>query len=190
MKRDLFRGRLVRLARDEPEERAKVFARWGRDSEYIRLLDSAPEALWSSRKIQAWIEKNLDGPVQDEVFFTFRRLADDRLIGFVGLADLDWVNGSGLAVIGIGERDCWGRGYGTDAMELILQYGFLELNLHSISLCVFAYNPRAIRSYEKAGFQHEGREREYLRRAGERADLLWMGILRADWLERQTEQGA
>jgi RimJ/RimL family protein N-acetyltransferase len=67
-------------------------------------------------------------------------------------------------------------------MKVILRYAFRELNLRRVALDTFEYNPRAIRSYEKIGFVHEGRAREYLWRDGRRWDLIFMGILREEWL--------
>jgi RimJ/RimL family protein N-acetyltransferase len=69
-------------------------------------------------------------------------------------------------------------------MQVILRYAFQELNLRRVSLDTFEYNPRAIRSYEKAGFVHEGRVRKFLLREGRRWDMLFMGILREEWLAR------
>ena len=63
-------------------------------------------------------------------------------------------------------------------MEVLLRFAFEELNLHRVNLSVFEYNPRAIRSYEKAGFHHEGRQRQVLHRGGKRWDMLYMGILK------------
>ena len=88
--------------------------------------------------------------------------------------------------IGIGERDCWGKGYGTDAMRVVLRFAFVELNLHRVGLNVFEYNPRAIRSYEKAGFVEEGRLRGFLHRNNRRWDLIFMGILRDEWERTQA----
>ena len=83
--------------------------------------------------------------------------------------------------IGIGEPDAWNKGYGSEAMRLMLRYGFEELNLNRVSLGVFSANPRGIRSYEKCGFVHEGRMREFARRDGQYWDLVFMGILREEW---------
>jgi RimJ/RimL family protein N-acetyltransferase len=68
-------------------------------------------------------------------------------------------------------------------MRLALGFAFMELNLHRVSLNVFEYNPRAVRSYEKAGFHVEGRQRQALLRNGKRWDAIEMGILREEWLE-------
>jgi RimJ/RimL family protein N-acetyltransferase len=88
--------------------------------------------------------------------------------------------------IGIGEREFWGKGYGTEMMKLCLQYAFTELNVHRVSLGLHEYNPRALRSYQKAGFRMEGRTRQDLMREGKRYDSLWMGILREEWMQMQT----
>ena len=88
---------------------------------------------------------------------------------------------AGRPGIGLGERNYWGNGYGTDAMQIMLRYAFRELNLHRVSLDVFEYNPRALHSYEKAGFQIEGRRRKMVQRDGRRYDMIFMGILREAW---------
>jgi RimJ/RimL family protein N-acetyltransferase len=72
-------------------------------------------------------------------------------------------------------------------MNVCLRYAFLELGLERVSLGVFEYNPRAVRSYEKAGFQLEGRTRLDTLRDGKRYDSLWMGILREEWLQKSGE---
>ena len=69
-------------------------------------------------------------------------------------------------------------------MNVILRFAFDELNLHRVSLNVFEYNQRAIRSYEKVGFVVEGREREFLRRTGQCWDMIFMCILREEWEQK------
>lgn len=181
MKDNLFRGELVRLASDDPATVAEVWSRWGRNSEYMLLLDTDPPVLWSKKKIQEWIEKNVDKEEQSNFFFTLRTLEDDRVIGFISLFELLWNHGDPWVAIGLGEPEYWGKGYGSDAMRLIQRYAFTELNLHRITLCVFEYNPRAIRSYEKVGFVEEGRVRGEFLRQGRRWDVIFMGVLRQDW---------
>ena len=90
--------------------------------------------------------------------------------------------------IGLGEREDWNKGYGTDAVRLILRFAFLELNVHRVSLSVFEYNPRAKRAYEKAGFVEEGRVRGALLREGRRWDEIFMGVLRPEWMVQHGSQ--
>ncbi len=188
MSADLFTGNLVRLSDEDPQKLAEAFSRWNRDSEYFRLLDTAAARLWSAKKMKDWFEKDLESASPNYIPFSVRTLAEDKLIGFVAFEDINRISGDAYAAIGIGERDYWGKGCGTDAMRLLLRYGFTELNLHRVSLAVFEYNPRAIRSYEKCGFKHEGRIREFLLRDGKRWDMLHMGILREDWLKLEKER--
>jgi RimJ/RimL family protein N-acetyltransferase len=180
-------GAKVRLSAETPDILAKAFTRWGRDSEYFRLLDSDPPRLWSEKKWKEWEEKDLERESPDSIFFGIRTLEGDQLVGFIALFDLYWNQGDTLVAIAIGEREYWGQGYGTDAMRLLLRYAFLELNLHRVGLIVFEYNPRAIASYEKAGFILEGRVRGMIQREGRRWDWLMMGILRKEWEQKYLE---
>lgn len=181
MNPNLFYGKLVRLTAEDPATIGAAMAGWDRDSEYHRLLDNDPARLRSTKKMQAWCEQDMEKETPQECFFQIRTLQGDRLIGFIGLFGLDWANGDTWVGIGLGERDCWGQGYGTDAMRTILRYAFHELNLHRVTLGVFEYNPRGMKSYEKAGFRLEGRQRQALGRDGRRYDLFIMGILRDEW---------
>jgi RimJ/RimL family protein N-acetyltransferase len=189
MSTELFRGKLVRLDCEDPQVMAEAFARWNQNSEYFRLLDSDPAHLWSVKKIKEWFEKDLDSALPNNLLFSIRTLADDKLIGFIAFDGLNWTDRDSYVAIGIGEQDFWSKGYGTDAMRLMLRYGFTELNLHRISLTVFEQNPRGICSYEKCGFEHEGRIREFLLRDGKRSDMLHMGILREDWIKQEQQKG-
>lgn len=190
MNTNLFQGALVRLSAEEPKAMAEADARWSRDSEYTRLLDSGTAHMFSVKSAEKWIEENLEPQNNQNIFFAIRTLADDRLIGGIGLDGIDWVNGNSYVGIGIGDRQDWGKGYGTDAMRILLRYAFTELNLHRVSLTVFEYNPRGIRSYQKAGFVEEGRTRGQLHREGRRWDIIYMGILKSEWEKyQQGESG-
>jgi RimJ/RimL family protein N-acetyltransferase len=138
----------------------------------------------SAKKWQEWLEKDLDRASIDGYFFAIRTLESDVLIGFIGFFALLLNHGDAHVAIAIGERGSWNKGYGTDAMRIILHYAFNELNLRRVGLGVFEYNSRAIRSYEKAGFVHEGRMREAIHRDGKRFDFLFMGIFRDEWLAK------
>jgi RimJ/RimL family protein N-acetyltransferase len=182
--KNLFRGNLVYLTDEEPEVLAKAFAKWNRDTEQHRLACDDPAQLWSVKNIQDHMESHPeDSP--NSFRFCIRALADDVLIGSMDIWVDHWIHGEGTIGISIGERDYWGRGYGTDAMKLLVQYGFLELNLRRIMLGVHGYNERAVKSYEKVGFVMEGRMRGEGWRDGVHFDGLWMGILREDWLALQ-----
>ena len=174
----LLQGELVRLVAANAEKDAELLARWSRDSEYARQLDSDPACPQSVKRAKEDVQKWLENESPDNFGFMIRTLADDRSIGFIELDDIRWTHGDTFVGIGIGDAEYRGKGYGTDATRVMLRYAFEELNLHRVSLNVFEYNSRAIRSYEKAGFVVEGRERQSLNRDGRRWDLIYMGILR------------
>jgi len=180
--RDLFRGELVRMTAEEPETRAKTEVHWQHDSEFHRLADSDPAILWSEKKVKEWFEKQFENGFKPERYsFAVRTLDGDKLIGFFGMW-VDLIHSEAWVGIGIGEREFWGKGYGTEMMRLCLQYAFTELNVHRVSLGLHSYNPRALKSYEKAGFRLEGCTRGDTLREGKRTDGFWMGILREEWL--------
>jgi RimJ/RimL family protein N-acetyltransferase len=186
MNTDLLQGKLVRFTTEEPETLALLESGWSADSEYSRLLDWDPARRFSIKNYQKWIEKEYEN--EGVYAFTIRTLADNRIIGRIGLDGIRWTHRDCFVGIGLGEREFWGKGYGTDAMRIILRYAFTELNLHRVTLDVFEYNQRGVRSYEKAGFVLEGRARGQILREGRRWDVLFMGILREDWLKFNQDQ--
>lgn len=182
--KDILKGELVRLSALDADELGKAFSRWNRDSEFRRLLDAGAARMDSQKAAQKWLEKEIEEQSVNQHWFSIRKLDDDKLLGDIDLYVYDWTGRDSFVGLGIGEREFWGKGYGTDVMRVILRYAFTEVNLNRVSLSVFEYNPRAIRSYEKAGFSHEGRERKFLNKEGRRWDMLFMGILREDWMEK------
>jgi RimJ/RimL family protein N-acetyltransferase len=180
----LLRGELVRLAALNLETDVETIAGWTRDSEFSHLLETGAPELWTAQSARAQLAEEQDDEKSKGRRFSFgiRALADDRLIGFVDLEVNHWPQREGWLGIGIGRREDWGQGYGTDALQVLARYAFAELNLERLTLNVFAYNERAVRSYLKAGFIVEGRQRERLRRGARRYDMIFMGLLRADWL--------
>jgi RimJ/RimL family protein N-acetyltransferase len=179
---DIFRGKFVRLSAFDPEEMSKAWPRWFRNSEYVRLLNSSARPMQSPKAALKWMEEEAAEISPASYYFSIRTLEDDKLIGELGLDVVDWSGRDAFVGLGIGETEYWSKGYGTDVMNVLLRFAFMEINLRRVTLTVFEYNPRAIRSYEKAGFQHEGRKRLLLNREGKRWDELYMGILREEWL--------
>ena len=179
---DLFRGELVRFILEEPEVVAKDEVRWQRDTEFIRLADSDPAQMSSQKKIKAWFEEQAEKGLRPERYnFSVHTLAEEKHIGFLGVW-VDLIHSEAWVGLGIGEREFWSKGYGSDMMRLCQQFVFTELGIERLSLALHSYNARALRSYEKCGFRLEGRTRQDVLKEGERSDTLWMGILREEWL--------
>jgi RimJ/RimL family protein N-acetyltransferase len=177
------RGRHVFLRPFEPSD-AEAYRRWCADPEVVRLGSLGPPL--SLVQAERRIERLADDHGKDQFAFVICLLTDERPIGEASLFKLDRAHGSAELGIFIGERDEWGNGYGTDAVNALVDFGFRELRLERIHLEVWTENPRAIRAYEKAGFVHEGTLRHDRFEQGRFTDGHVMSILRDEWsaLER------
>lgn len=174
-------GEKVMLVPSEAERDSKIFADWRTNSEYLRLMDVDLALQFSFVQLKKSLEEN---ELSDKyAFFIIKSKDDDQVIGEIGLSGFQGKHSDAFVGISIGEPKNWGKGFGTDAMRVMLKYGFAMLNLHHISLTVFEYNPRGVKSYQKAGFKLEGIHRQFLNRDGRRWDIYRMGILRSEWEE-------
>lgn len=170
------RIRLSELCRDDVD----VVVPWFHDYEFLRLLDDDPVRPLSRESHERWYEEA--AKAKDAYHFSIRTLDGDTLIGTCSLYDQDRRSHSATFGIGVGDKAYWGRGYGTEATRLTLRAAFYELNYHRVELEVFAYNARAIRAYEKAGFVQEATLREAVYREGAYHDVLVMGVLKDEWV--------
>jgi len=107
--------------------------------------------------------------------------AGNRPIGSVGLSDVKANDHNASFGIDIGEKECWGKGYGTEAARLILKYGFEQLNLHRIYSEVWSFNERSLRMHLKVGFKEEGRQREAVYKNGTYHGIVMFGMLKDEW---------
>jgi RimJ/RimL family protein N-acetyltransferase len=172
-------GRLVVLRRHKPENLPTI-TRWYRDPELARLTRYSLRPM-PDEEIERFFHARLLAP--DSVAYGIHVRETGRLIGLTTFSSLDPDNGSVLFHITIGEPDEWGRGYGTEATELMLALAFERFGLHRVGLSVFAFNERAIRAYQRAGFRIEGRTRQSILRDGQHWDEIQMGALRDEWLD-------
>ncbi len=167
-------GKDVRLRAIERED-IPNFLRWFNDPEVRQFLEmylplsAAQEERW----FQTLVER------QEEIVLAVEAWVEGAWIhiGNAGLHRLDWKNRRATLGIVLGEKRFWNRGHGTEAVRTLLRFAFHELGLHRVELEVYSFNPRAIHSYEKAGFRREGVRREALFRDGRFHDVLIMGLL-------------
>ncbi|MFL5779223.1 MAG: GNAT family N-acetyltransferase [Chloroflexota bacterium] len=179
-------GGLVTLRR-HGSDNLEAFRRWYADPEVARLA-RYQEAPMRAEEIDRFFAARVVG--DDSLAMAVHVRATDRLIGTCAFSQLDAENGSALYHITIGEKDAWGRGFGTEATGLMLDHAFGTLGLHRIALFVFEFNERAIRAYERCGFVVEGRSRESIWRDGRWWDELAMSILESDWRRRRGRAAA
>lgn len=175
----IIRGEKVYL---RPSERTDLdaFVRWFNDADTLRYL--AMRAPMGRAAEERWFDSMLERQGKRDYHFVMCLLEDGRAIGTLGLHEVDQEAGSAAFGIAIGEKGEWDRGYGTDALNAICDFGFGELRLERIWLDVYAPNLRAQRSYEKAGFTREGTMRRAIFKRGDFADVHRMSLLREDWL--------
>ena len=129
-----------------------------------------------------WIEKNN----KDSNFqFAIVKQDNDELIGNCGFNELDMFNSKASIGVFIGEEENRNKGYGSEALELLISYGFDYLNLNNIMLAVYSFNENAIACYKKIGFKEIGRRREAYFKNNERYDDIYMDMLRSDFYERR-----
>jgi RimJ/RimL family protein N-acetyltransferase len=170
-------GDLVVLRKHVPENVA-AFQRWYSDPEVARLA-RYQDAPMRSDEIDRFFQLRALG--HESLTMAIHERDTERLVGSCAFSQLDGENGSAMYHITIGEKDVWGRGYGTEATRLMLEHAFGTLGLHRIGLTVFEFNERAIRAYRTCGFMVEGRARESIWRDGRWWDELAMSVLASEW---------
>ncbi len=175
----VLRGERVYL---RPAERSDLptFVRWLNDAEVVRHL--ALRSPLSMAMEEGWFDQMLAAQGKRQYLFVICLIADGRQIGTTDLRDINQEDGNAAFGIVIGEKAEWNKGYGTDALSAICDFGFGALRLERIELDVYAGNDRAQRSYEKAGFQVEGTLRRAHFSEGEHVDVTRMALLRDEWL--------
>lgn len=137
----------------------------------------------SPARMRAFFERVSQGT--EDVVLAIVIKKGDRHIGNISLHHINWQHRRAELRILLGEPDARGKGYGAEAIGLLLRHAFAKLNLHRVGLGVRADNAQAIRAYEKCGFIVEGRFREELCRAGVWHDTVRMGILASEFLGRR-----
>mgnify|MGYP003564865090 CR=1 FL=1 len=108
---------------------------------------------------------------------------DSTLIGSIAISSIDSRNGHAELGMAIGDKQQWGKGYGSDAVRVVLGYCFRELGLNKVYLDVWEENERAVRCYLKCGFKKDGVLREHVKKDGEHHNKLMLSILRGEWQE-------
>lgn len=153
------------------------FVEWINDTKvnkfllHYRPMTLEEELLWYDKKI---VEKN-------DVYFSIVAKKEKKLIGSTNLHKIDTKNRCAEIGMMIGDKYYWGKGYGTDALTLLVDYGFNTLNLNRIELTYIEFNERAKNCYTNVGFKEEGIKRKAQFIDGKYWDVVMMGLLRSEW---------
>jgi RimJ/RimL family protein N-acetyltransferase len=155
-----------------------VYLKWVNDFEVTRTLAIGMRPTsWESE--DAWYQRICSS--ERDAFFTIYERSSLHPIGGTGLHNIDHHNRTAEFGILIGEKNYWGRGYGTETTALMQDFGFTALGLHNIMLRVYSFNERGLRAYLRAGFRVSGRRRESHRVGGRAYDEIYMDSLAAEF---------
>ncbi len=169
------RGPNVTLRPLDRETDLPLLTKWINDPEVNRFLEA-----WRpmTEADEAKFVDSLNGSTTDLVFGIVVR---GKLIGVMGLHRINWVDRTAVTGAFIGERSHWGKGYGTEAKMLLLDYAFNRLGLAKINSAVIAYNGRSLAYSLKCGYRKEGVRRSQFFREGKRWDEILLGVTKRDW---------
>ncbi|GAA5528275.1 GNAT family protein [Herpetosiphon gulosus] len=178
----MLTGKLVTLRSIERED-SKTLHELEKNVELVLLGDGtwSPTPLAS---IEKRFEKHLEHP--EKSWFIIE--VEGVVIGTIGLHHQDRVAQCSEFGIGIYHPDYVGKGYGSDAIQVLLSWAFRIQNYRRIWLTTGSNNPRAVAAYEKCGFIHEGRLRQHFYNNGEYVDVIQMGMLRSEWEGKQHNE--
>ncbi|WP_069804830.1 GNAT family N-acetyltransferase [Thermogemmatispora onikobensis] len=176
-------GERVYLRPLEPGQDNHLYATWLNDEEIRRYFSVYPTS--DARAKERLEQLYRDGK---HIIFGVALKSNNRLIGLVGLKDINYINQTAEFYIIIGDRAVWGQGYGTEATKLMIRYGFMELNLNRIQTQDMEENIGGWRADEKAGFKYEGTLRQAILRFGKYHDVRVYSLLRSEYLERQQQE--
>jgi RimJ/RimL family protein N-acetyltransferase len=175
----MLEGELVRLRALEFDDLERCW-RWFNDRDVTRFLESGRYPI-SRESERQWLENAVRNRSAFSDVLMAIETKDGVHIGNIGLHQGSPEHRTAKLGVAIGEKGYWSKGYGADAIRLILRFAFEQMNLNRVELGTFDFNERAQACYRKCGFVEEGRRRQDRFVDGTYHDLLIMGILRSEW---------
>lgn len=151
------------------------YTEWLNDFEITDYIGASTKIINLDNE-KVYLAKNNE-PINNEYNFAIVTKEDDKLIGSCGIIDIDFINRRGTLGIFIGDKEKQNKGYGTETIKLLLDYGFNYLNLYNINLGLMEFNERAMACYQKCGFKEYGRRRKCNFVNGKYYDTIYMDIL-------------
>ncbi|MFX1255540.1 MAG: GNAT family N-acetyltransferase [Promethearchaeota archaeon] len=179
----MYEGTLTRLRRLEVKDVSAILPLWNN----YELRQYLPTPLPNSHDELVKLIESMNDAFTTRKGFTFgiEAINTNSLIGIIDLVHISWISRSAeVGLFAIFNPEYWGKGYGSDAMIVLLDFAFSVLDLHNVYLSVVAFNERAINVYKKLGFKVQGKLRELAFRNGKRYDIAFMDILKPEFLEK------
>ena len=180
----LFEGSLIRLGALDHDKDAQIESAWTHDPAFMRMMYTEamhPLSVFQLKKKYEALEKELDES-KDLFHFRIRARENERLLGFGEIRRISWPNGTGEICLGLGSPADWRKGYGHEALGLMIRYAFSEINLYRLAAVIPEYNQPALALFTKTGFSPEVCRRQALARDGRRWDAWHYGLLANEWI--------
>lgn len=175
----MYEGQMVRL-REYRKEDVPLRLKYINDPEVGKSLTPDVPYPITLHEEEKWFESIT--AARDTYKFAIETIEDNQFIGGCSINGVDWKNSVAVIGIFIGSKNHRGKGYATDALKVLMDFIFMQMNINKIRLIVYSYNHSAIKCYERNGFKIEGVLREEIYKDGKRYDKIAMGILKEEYL--------
>ena len=181
---EMLEGKRIRLRSFELSDLDEIMKHWN-NMELRNLLGSADRGPACRNEEEEFIRRTWKERQERKAFtFAIETTVDNKLIGGTSIFDINWTSRSAATGISIYNSDYWGKGYGQESMNLILNFAFRILNLNRVELETFDFNKRAQKCYLEVGFKEVGRRRKACFIDGQYRDDIIMDLLKDEWLTK------
>ena len=179
----MYYGEKVKLRAHKKEDIYKIHE-FLNDAELKNIYDTVIAFPMTLEQVEN--EYNEDTVEKDGKYsFAIEHIETKKYIGSCIITEVNFISRVAKVGIIIGDREFLGKGFGTDAMKVLIKFIFEQMNMNKVKLELFSHNIRALKSYEKCGFKVEGVLREEGYKNGQYRDLVLMGILRKEWEDKK-----
>lgn len=170
------------------EDCGPAYVGWLNNPDVTRHLVGVRNHAHTTENVRNFIEAMIKSDTS--IAFAITERQTGRHVGNIKLGPIDNINNSSQISLFIGETDCWGKGYATQAINLAVSYGFSQLALNRIEAGVVRGNQASLKAFLRNGFTEEGVMRKAFKFEGEYQDNIWLGILSDEWRAHEANAAA
>jgi len=176
------------VLREYQDEDLRYIRKWVNDPTITDFLSDVflyPHSMMTSENFLTFM---MEGKNETTRGFVIGDIQSGKYLGQIDLFNINWKNRCAEIGIVLGNQENLNKGYGREAIQLLLDFAFHRMNLHRIELEVHDYNERGTRCYKSCGFTEEGRKRGKLFHKGKYCDVIQMGILKEEFTSLEKEK--